>query len=76
MFPVRWRRGSMESPGDAPESRTGGVALPAVWREPAHPCEEHRRELAGHARGPGSGAATLEAVGTGRRDSPTTEGGR
>ena len=59
--------------------RTGdadrGAALPAVWREPACPCEERRRELAGHARGLGSGAATLAAVETGRRDSPTTEGG-
>ena len=56
--------------------RTGGAALPAVWREPARPCGERRRELAGHARGPGSGAATLAAVEMGRRDSPTTEGGR
>ena len=74
--PVRWRRGLVESPGDASETRTGGTALPAVWREPARPCGERRRELAGHARGPGSGAATLVAVGTGRRDSPTTEGGQ
>ena len=59
-----------ESPGDAPETRTGGAALPAVCREPARPCGERRRELASHARGPRSGSATLPAVGTRRRDLP------
>ena len=43
---------------------------PAVSREPARSCEESRRELACHAEGPSSTAATLAAVGTGRRDSP------
>jgi len=64
------------SPGDASETRTEGAAPPAVWCEAARPGEERWRELAGHARGLGSGAATLAAVGTGRHDSLTTEGGR
>ena len=55
---------SVESPGNAKETRTGGAALPAVSREPACSCEEGRRELAGHAEGPSSGAAKLAAVGT------------
>ena len=46
--PVRWRRGPVASPGDAPETRTGGAALPAVWRSLTCPCEERRRELADH----------------------------
>ena len=33
-------------------------------------CGESRRELACHAEGPSSTAATLAAVGTGRHDSP------
>ena len=57
----------------ASETRTEGAALSAVWCEPARPGEEHRRDLTG---GPESGASTLAAVGTGRHDSLTTEGGK
>uniref|UniRef100_A0A8C4Q937 Uncharacterized protein n=1 Tax=Eptatretus burgeri TaxID=7764 RepID=A0A8C4Q937_EPTBU len=71
-----WRRGPVTSPGDASETQTEGAALPAVWCEPARLGEERRRELAGHAGGPESGAATLATVGTGRHDSPTTEVGQ
>ena len=66
----------MTSPGDASETRAEGAALPAAWCEPARPGEERRRELAGLAGGPESGAATLAAVGTRRHDSPTTEWGQ
>ena len=62
--PVPWSSQSVESPGVAPGTRTGGAALPAVLREPARPCEKRRRELAGHAEGPSSAAAILAAVGT------------
>ena len=59
-----WSLQSVESPGIAKETRTGGAALPAVSREPARSCEESQRELTGHAEGPSSGAATLAAMGT------------
>ena len=36
----------------APGTRTGGAALPAVSPEPACPCKERRRELAGPVEGP------------------------
>ena len=65
---VQWRT-------RASETQTEGAALPAVWCEPARPGEERRRELAVHPGGLESGAAMLAAVGTGRHDSPTTEGG-
>ena len=62
--PVRWSLQSVESPGVAEGTRTGGATLPAVSRKPARPCEKSRRELAGHAGGPSSAAAILAAVGT------------
>ena len=45
--PVRWSLQSVESPGVAQETWTGGAALIAVSREPERSCEESRRELAG-----------------------------
>ena len=48
----------------APGTRTGGAALPALLRKPAHPSEEGRRELAGPAEGPSSAAAIRVAMGT------------
>ena len=62
--PVRWSSQSVESPGIAEGTRTGGAALPAVSRESARPWEESRRELAGHTEGPSSAAFILAAVGT------------
>ena len=59
-----WSLQSVESPGVAEETRTGGAALPAVLHEPVRSCEESWRELAGRAEGPSSGAAMLAAVGT------------
>jgi len=62
--PIRRSSQSVESPGVAPGTRTGGAALPAVSHEPARPCEKRRRELAGPVSGPSSAAAIPAAVGT------------
>ena len=43
------------------ETRTGGAALPAVWRGLACPCEERRRELADH-RGTSRVQVTLHGL--------------
>ena len=50
--PIRRSSRSVGSPGVARGTRTGGAALPAVSGEPAHPCGERRRELAGPVEGP------------------------
>ena len=69
------KRGLVTSPGDASETRAEGAALPAAWCEPARPGEERRRELAGLAGGPESGAATLAAVGRGVTNRRPPRGG-
>ena len=71
-----WSLQSVESPGVAKETRTGGAALPAVSRKPARSCGESRRELAGRLARPelnrgysscrGDGTSRLTPQGTTR----------
>ena len=65
---VRWSLQSVESPGVARETRTGGAALPAVSRKPARSCGESWRELAGRLAKPelNRGYASCRGEGTSR----------